>query len=138
MIATPVATAAVEPALKWWGARRLRYNVALIVAGALAFVAYNIVCAVLLPPEADAEVTLSATIVQGEAYLIMIGLANLCFFLGPLSERVHRPVDTMRFRQVFFRLGYWFSVLLPFSIPLLLAYLALFHPDHWRHAPSTR
>ncbi len=62
-----------------------------------------------------------------------MGIANLCYFLGPLSERIIHARDPAHFRQVVYRLGFWFSVLLPFSVPLLLSYFALFHPDQFRH-----
>ena len=118
----------------WWNAHRLRYNVALVVAGILAFISYVAVGSILLPPDADFEVTIFTTLFQGIGYLFMIGVANVFYFLGPLSERIVRPLDPDRYRRVCFRLGLWFSVLLPFSIPALLAVLALFHPSYWRHS----
>ena len=75
----------------------------------------------MLPPDADFEVTLFTTLFQGIGYLFMIAVANVCYRLGPWSERVLRPRDPERFRRICFRLGFWFSVLLPFSIPALLA-----------------
>jgi hypothetical protein len=105
----------------WWEKRRLRYNVGLVIAGIFAFVAYAIVCTTLLPEEADVEITVFTTLFQGLGYLVMIGIANLCFFLGPISERALKPADLDKHRQIFYRLGFGFSVLLPFSIPVLLA-----------------
>ncbi len=119
----------------WWSSRRLRYNIALVVAGILAFIAYVTVGSMMLPSEADFEVTIFNALVQGIGYLFMIGLANVFYFLGPLSERMVRPSDLERYRRICFRLGFWFSVLLPFSIPVLLAVVALFHPSYWRHSP---
>lgn len=115
----------------WWGARRSRYNLGLVVAGILAFIAYLAVGFTLLPAEARFNPTLFTTIFQGVGYLIMIGVANLCYFLGPVSERLIRPEDPEKYRRTSYRLGFWFSVLLPFSIPTLLAALALFHPSYW-------
>jgi hypothetical protein len=110
----------------WWEARRLRYNVGLVVAGILAFVCYVLVCFTLLPRVLDPseiEVTLPTTLFQGVAYLIIMGIANVCYFLGPLSERVVRPRDVERYRRICYLLGFWFSVMLPFSIPVLLTIL---------------
>lgn len=118
----------------WWNARRLRYNVGLVVAGILAFIAYVAVGSTMLRSDADFEVTIFTTLFQGIGYLFMMGLANIFYFLGPLSERVIRPRDSERYRRLCFRLGFWFSVLLPFSIPLLLATLAVFHPTYLRHS----
>ncbi len=88
----------------------------------------------MLPPDADFEVTIFTTFFQGVGYLFMIGIANVCYYLGPVSERVVHPRDPERYRHICFRLGFWFSVLLPFSIPALLATLAVFYPSHWRHS----
>lgn len=120
--------------LAWWNAHRLRYNVALVVAGILAFITYVAVGSTMLPPDADFEVTIFTTLFQGIGYLFMMGVANVFYFLGPLSECIVRPRDPERYRPVCFRLGFWFSVLLPFSIPTLLVVLALFHPTYWRHS----
>ena len=111
--------------------RRRHYNVALLVAGMFAFIAYVAAGSTLLPPDAEFEVTVFTILVQGIGYLFMIGIANVCYFLGPLSERLVRPHNPERYRHVCFRLGFWFSVLLPFSIPSLLAGLALFHPSYF-------
>lgn len=51
----------------WWSARRLRYNVGLVVAGVLAFVAYLLVGFALLPGESDFEVTILTTLLQVSA-----------------------------------------------------------------------
>ena len=66
--------------------------------------------------------------------LVMIGVANVFYFLGPISERIVRPHDPERYRRICFRLGFWFSVLLPFSIAALLVVLVLFHPSCSRHS----
>lgn len=126
--------AAISPSA-WWSARRFRYNVALVVAGVLAFIAYVTVGSTMLPPDADFEVTIFTTLFQGVGYLFMMGLANGFYFLGPLSERVIRPRDPERHRRICFRLGFWFSVLLPFSVPALLAALAVFDPSSLRDSP---
>lgn len=103
----------------WWSARRLRYNAGLFVAGILAFIAYAVV-GTLLPPDAEFEITVFTTLFQGIGYLFMIGVANLCYSLGPWSEQIVEPQDPERYRRICFALGFWFSVLLPFSIPVLL------------------
>jgi hypothetical protein len=122
--------------LVWWRARRLRYNIGLAVAGILAFICYVIVCSTLLPRVLDAseiKVTVFTTLFQGVGYLFMMGVANVLYYLGPLSERVVRPVNVEGYRQICYRLGFWFSVLLPFSIPVLLTVLVLFFPGYWKH-----
>jgi hypothetical protein len=127
-------TDATTSSFAWWRARRLRYNVALVIAGILAFVAYVAVCVTLLPKNAEVEITIATILFQGIGYLFMIGVANVCYFIGPLSERFMRPAEPERYRVICYRLGFWFSVLLPFSIPALLAFLAIFHPTYWSHS----
>ncbi|MGH9735056.1 MAG: hypothetical protein ACRD8A_10770 [Candidatus Acidiferrales bacterium] len=104
------------------GRAALLYNVGLFVAGALGFVAYALAidrCIDLRAP-GDWEITIFTTIFQAFAYMVMIGVANLCYYLGPLSERIVRPKNLDRYRKVTFRLGFWFSVLLPFAPSIFL------------------
>lgn len=129
-------SAADTSSLVWWRARRLHYNIGLAVAGILAFVCYVIVCWTLVPRVLDTseiKVTPFTTLFQGVGYLLMMGVANVLYYLGPISERVVRPANIERYRQNCYRLGFWFSVLLPFSIPTLLTVLVLFYPGYWKH-----
>ena len=120
---TPGLVRPPTPALIWWEARRGRYNVGLLVAGVLAFICYVVVCCTLLPQVLDAsqiKITLFTTLCQGVGYLLMMGVANVCYFLGPLSESFFQPSDVERYRRICYLLGFWFSVLLPFGIPAWL------------------
>lgn len=113
-------------ALRWWEQRRLRYNIGLIVAGVLAFIAYaavivrfgDVINAADLS-QAD-EFSGFTLVFQGIGYLFMMFVANICFFLGPLSEWWFQPQDVANYRKVAFRLGSWCSFALPFAIPVLL------------------
>jgi hypothetical protein len=117
-------TWSVENARTWWGRRRLTYNVGLIVSGMLAFICYVVVIDRRISDGSmpGAEITLFTTLFQGIAYLLMMGVANLCYFAGPLSEGIVMPSNINRYRRVMFALGFGFSVLLPFSIPTLVAW----------------
>lgn len=113
----------------WWGERRLLYNVGLFIAGLLGFVAYALAidrCIALRAP-GDWEISGFTTIFQAFGYMIMIGVANLCYYLGPLSERIVHPKNLDRFRKVTFRLGFWFSILLPFTPSVLLFIVCTIH-----------
>lgn len=124
-----------ESAFVWWASRRLHYNIGLVVAGIIAFVCYVVVCLTLLSRvlrPSEIKVTPFTTLFQGVGYLFMMGVANVCYFLGPVSECLFRPRNFERYRQICYGLGYWFSVLLPFSIPVLLIVLVLFFPDYWK------
>jgi hypothetical protein len=106
-----------QKASDWWAARRLKYNIGLVIAGVSAFIVYSVVGFRLL---ADFEVTLFTTLFQGFGYLFMMGVANILYGLGPLADRLYNHSDNDGFRKRLFNLGYWFSFALPFSIPLLL------------------
>lgn len=127
---------AAESSLVWWEKRRLLYNVGLIFAGVLAFICYVVVCCTLLPRVLDpSEIKVNSvtTFGQGIGYLFVMGVANICYLLGPLSEWLFRPRDVMRYRHNCYLLGFWFSVLTPFCIPSLLAILVLVFPGYWGH-----
>jgi hypothetical protein len=131
----PAAPGADVAPLTWWEARRLYYNIGLASAGILAFFCYVVVCHTLLPRVLDPseiEITPFTTLFQGIIYLIMMGVANVLYFLGPLSERVFHPSDVNRYRCVCYRVGFWLSALLPFGIPAFLAFLVFFWPDYWK------
>jgi hypothetical protein len=102
---------------KWWAARRRRYNIGLLVAGPLGFLcyAYSVSRCIDLQAAGEWEITIFTTIFQGLAYLALMGIANLCYYLGPWSERLLNPGNVARYRKTAFRLGFWFSVLLPFT-----------------------
>ncbi len=120
---------------QWWESRRLRYNIGLIVAGIFAFACYLIVCFTLLPRVLDPgriNAVGLETFVQAIAYLVLMVVANLFYCLGPMLEDMIRPTNVNRYRVISYRLGFWFSALLPFSIPTLLAVLILFFPDRWK------
>ncbi len=106
----------------WWGDRRLRYNVALLIAGPLAFVIYAAVGEWCIRKNADVdfEITIFTILFQAVGYLFVMGIANLFYYLGPLSERAMKPKRVARFRRAMFALGFWFSVLLPFVVPVRL------------------
>ncbi|MCL2329957.1 MAG: hypothetical protein FWC56_01485 [Phycisphaerae bacterium] len=129
-------------ALAWWEARRLYYNIGLVVAGILAFICYVVVCGALIPRVLDASseivVDISTSLLdpfpilfQGVCYLLMMVIANVFYFLGPISECIFKPTDVERYRRVCYRLGFWFSVLLPFGIPALLAFNVIFFPERF-------
>ena len=106
----------------WWSGRRRRYNIGLLVAGFLAFICYALTvetCIAFHTP-GDWEITILTIAFQAFAYLAMLGVANLCYLLGPWSERVLQPHNVAAYRTVAFRLGFWFSLLLPFAPSVVL------------------
>jgi hypothetical protein len=116
-------------ALVWWEQRRIRYNIGLAVAGLLAFICYVAVVdhGIEIGAMPGAEITLFTTAFQAMLYLFMMFVANVCYLAGPLSESVVKPNNVDRYRRIMFRLGFGFSVLLPFTIPALVAWSYLIH-----------
>lgn len=119
-------------ARRWWEARRLRYNIALAAAGVLAFLAYLIVLIIFSDRIPGAGINLFIVLLQGIGYLFFMLVANVFYFLGPLSERLPRIRDLESHRRFAYALGFWLSVALPFAVPMLLAYFAVFHPEAWQ------
>lgn len=116
------ASPAPGGAWRWWESRRLRYNLGLAAAGWIAWGLFALEV-VLIQPRVGGEpftVTLSLTLAQGLAFLIIMAVANVCFLIGPVSETVLRPDDRDAYRRRMFGLGFWFSVALPFVFPALM------------------
>lgn len=108
---------------RWWESRRLRYNIGLAIAGALAWALFAIEASLLTD---WFSLSVSVTLAQGLAWLVAMGVANLAFFLGPVSERIFKPDDPDAYRRRIFGLGFWFSMAVPFLFPAvtLIAILA--------------
>src|SRR5262245_61881390 len=115
-----VAPHAALDAASWWATRRFRYNVGLLLAGGAAFVLYAIAFELRCLNVPEAEITLFTTAFQGIGYLICVAIANLFYNLGQWSEALVKPRDAVKYRRRVFNLGFWFSVTLPFSIPLII------------------
>jgi hypothetical protein len=110
-----------EPAV-WWGKRRRFYNLALLLAGLGSFAAYVSIVAVRGKTDPTYEITLFTIVPQAVGYLLMMALANVCYGLGPWSERRLQVGDAEResFRRWCFGAGLAFSVALPLLIPVLV------------------
>jgi hypothetical protein len=75
-----------------------------------------------------AEITLFTTALQAFGYLFMMGVANV-FYLADFfveSHYIDEP-NVEHYRRIGYRLGFWFSVLLPFTIPVLLIWTYYIH-----------
>ena len=101
---------------EWWSKKRLRYNIGLAIAGWVAFFIYaGISYSLDFPPKM--EITLSIIAFDSFLYLIIMGIANFCYFLGPLAETLFEPTDVKYYRHLAYNLGFWFSIALPLSFP---------------------
>jgi len=60
--------------------------------------------------------------------LFMMGLANICYNLGPfVDKRINTTFDKNQ-STLLFNLGFWFSILLPFLVPILL--IAVYYMEY--------
>jgi hypothetical protein len=79
-------------AKEWWGRRRLRYNIGLLIAGPLAFavqiavVSWGVSSGAI--PSKSHPAMGNTILIDGIGYLLTIGVANGCYFLGRLSEGI--------------------------------------------------
>ncbi len=107
---------------EWWRSRRRDYNRWLVISGISAFITYAVLIFSFPKAIPDTEITAFTTLFQIILYLLLVALANLFFFLGPLSELLLKPMDTERFRKMTYSTGKWFSVALPFSAPIIILF----------------
>lgn len=116
------ATPLVETPFQWWLPRLPLYNVGLAVSGIVAFIAYVIVGSLLVE---DFELDGFSTLLQGIGYLVMMGVANVCYMIGPISESILRPDDVWKYRLRWHHFGCRFSFSLPFCVPVLVVISAV-------------
>ncbi|MGB6483552.1 MAG: hypothetical protein WBE86_08715 [Candidatus Acidiferrales bacterium] len=107
----------LKPTLMWWSDHRLRYNAGLLVACAIGFFLYDVAVSrcIALKVSGDWEISGFTLFGQVVFYAVMVGLANVFYWLGPWSERLLRPREVAQYRKITFQFGFWFSVLLPFA-----------------------
>jgi hypothetical protein len=109
----------------WWQARRLRYNLTLAAAGWLAYgSALGLGLAFHKPMWKSWQGGVGMTLFLGTGFLVLMGVANVCFLLGPAVEGWVRPADVERYRRTAWAMGLMGSAALPFVFPL--ANLAIF------------
>ena len=100
---------------QWWEDQRSRFNMGLVYAGFIAFGLYLFSFFLSVYPVAFLEAQdLFSFLFIAVAYLIYMGVANLFYNLGPICEAVLKPKNLATFRNRFFNIGYWISILLPF------------------------
>jgi uncharacterized membrane protein len=99
----------------WWQERRLGYNIALAAAGMAAYLLSVGLHYVFGDPVwAVWQDALGFTLFLGTAYLVLMGVANICYLIGPFGEAWLKPADVEGFRRTAYRMGLWGSVALPF------------------------
>lgn len=105
----------------WWEVKRSKYNIGLALSGITAFFSYAILGSFLLEGNnKEFEITIFTILFQGIAYLIMMLIANLFYGLGYSADKYFNTGNSSLFRNRLFKLGFRFSIFLPFIIPILV------------------
>ncbi len=105
----------------WWWKRRTKYNIGLLISGAVSFILYSVIGIWLIYPiDEDFEITLFTIIFQGIGFLFAMFFANAFYTLGSLCDLYYNEKDSEIFRRNLFNLGYYFSISLPPLIPIML------------------
>jgi hypothetical protein len=103
---TPLREGTIS-ALGWWGSRRLRYNLILVIAAPISAVRLLLVWWLFEPRLPCLEVTGFSPFAGAALFVVALGGANLLYLLGPITEKLVRPR--------LFVLSTAFSVLVIFS-----------------------
>jgi hypothetical protein len=104
----------------WWQARRLRYNLILAAGGWAAYgLAVGLNYAFGHPVWQNWRGGLGMTLFLGAVYLVVMGVANVCYLLGPAIEGWIKPADVDRYRRNAFAMGCWGSLAVPAIFPLV-------------------
>ncbi|HEX2817400.1 MAG TPA: hypothetical protein VHN39_13465 [Phenylobacterium sp.] len=112
----------------WWQARRLRYNLTLAAGGWAGYaLAVGLNYAFGHPVWKDWRGGLGMTIFLGTVYLVVMGIANLCYLLGPAIEGWVHPSDLDGYRKNAFAMGLWGSLLVPAVFPLVQLAMLIAH-----------
>jgi hypothetical protein len=112
----------------WWAARRLRYNITLIIAAPVSAVCSLVVWGLFEERLPCVEITGFTMIGGAILFLPFLLLANACYSLGSLSERLINPRNAIAFRHWVYGAGVAFSLLLIFSPPIINLVAALMGP----------
>ncbi len=83
----------------WWSAQRRWYNITLIIAAIISAVFLLTVWGLFEERLPCLEITSFSILFGGILFLLGLGAANIFYFLGPLSERLACPRNTIVFRR---------------------------------------
>ena len=109
----------------WWSGQRRRYNILLIAAAPISAASLLAVWALFEERLPCLEITAFSVALGAILFFLALGIANIFYFLGPLSERVIRPRNAKAFRRWSYGFGVAFSLLLIF-LPALTNLIAAF------------
>jgi len=89
----------------WWSSRRSLFNRILLSAAPVSFFSLLVVWWVFESRLPSLEITLPSLFLGGIFFLFFFTLANVFYYLGPLTESLISPVRVLRFRRSAFAAG---------------------------------
>jgi hypothetical protein len=102
----------------WWSGHRRQYNVALLISAPVSGALLFAVWAVFEDRLPCLEINGFSIVFGIILFVLGLGFANICYFFGPLAERLVRPHNTVAFRRWVYGTGLAFSLLLIFLPPM--------------------
>ncbi len=137
------------PTRNWWEGRRLHYNVALIIAMILGYMAFggvldafeHIICAPIIIKDSgrlhsyDCDMGGIASLFHCAGACSGLLLANACYLLGPFCELFVPDEWIDSYRKWAWRAGLAFSCFLPFTIALFHLMMCLLYPSWFNPTP---
>lgn len=106
---------------EWWKSIRKKYNIGLIISGIVSYILSVLLGSILIAPyDSEFEITILGFIFQGFFFLITILIANIFYNLGAYTDKHFNKKNQEKFRRRIYDLGFWFSVGLPFLVPILI------------------
>ena len=110
----PSQLGTAEDRRAWWSAQRGPYNIALAVAFPISVISLFVVWALFEERLPCFEINGASLFFGIILFGFGMGLANVCYLLGPLSERLIGPRNPTLYRRWIFGIGLAFSLLLVF------------------------
>lgn len=114
--------------VRWWAKKRKLYNIGIALSGCISFLCYVVLGIMLIMPfDANFEITLFTIFFQLVGFILMMLIVNICFNLGYFIDHNFFKLNQERSRKRLFLIGFYFSILLPFCIPLSLIITYFFY-----------
>lgn len=105
---------------RWWWSKRKQYNIGLLVAGFLAFVAYCTIEKITAMRDDESTASFFWLVPLTIVYLMVMCVANVFYTLGWIVDISFNKNNSQLFRERLFAVGYWFSFSLPIALVLFV------------------
>jgi len=103
----------------WWREHKVKHTKGLVISGITSFICFAIIICFFIVPFAGFIATLTTIFFLSIIYFIAMFIFNLLYKLGHLADYLFNKSNNEKIRIILFNLIYWFSVALPFLIPVI-------------------